>query len=747
MANNDVSPKYNQETQRMSAQPAQSGVIPLQKAIDHYFELALYLLVLTGFGTLAGTGGLDLPSITLVGAALAVRGYLLAKRRSLVISEQWTTPLSIAYFAFFAIDYFVFSRGFLAATVHLALFGVVVRMFSLRRERDHITLAILAFLMVLASAVLTVDSVFLFSFAAFMLMAVATFILLEMRRSGLAANINARHSTDPQEHRHLAFAIVRFAPVLMGMILVAGAALFFVMPRISAGYLGGYSYGTDFSSGFSDHVQLGQIGQIQQSNSVVMHIQIDGDKEGRYDLHWRGVSLANFDGHTWSNPREQFILTRQPDTSFALPRNDPVPRSYGSASLQREKIIHYRVLMEPIGTNVFFLAPWAYSLRGDYRLMAGDSGGAVYDLDSQHAISRYEATSNIATPSAADLRAAGNNYPQQIAATYLRLPDLDPRVPRLAAEITASADNDYDRAAMIEHHLRSRFGYTLQLERTSVKDPIANFLFVRKQGHCEYFASSMAVMLRTLGIPSRVVNGFRSDEFNDVSGTYVIRAKNAHAWVEAYFPGYGWQTFDPTPSGSVGTPQGWGRLALYVDAMASFWRDWVVSYDSSSQLTLGKAAIVNSRNMWDGTREWARNHYESMLKWARHSQDRVEHSPRRWTLIAAGIAVAILLLGNLGRIARALHEKWLGAHPERSPEQAAAMWYERMARALARHGIERRRTQTPQEFARRIEDTRLREPVARFTAVYESARFGNSPEDASKLPSLYEEIESATRSE
>ncbi|HXQ38014.1 MAG TPA: hypothetical protein VN843_28665, partial [Anaerolineales bacterium] len=159
-------------------------MISVQRAIDNYFELALYLLVLTGFGTLAGTGGLDLPSVILVAIALAVRGYLLAKRRRFVISERWTTPLSIAYFVFFAIDYLVVSRSFLPATVHLALFGVVVRTFSIRRERDHIMLAILAFLMVLASAVLTVDSIFLFSFAAFMLMAVATFVLMEMRQSG-----------------------------------------------------------------------------------------------------------------------------------------------------------------------------------------------------------------------------------------------------------------------------------------------------------------------------------------------------------------------------------------------------------------------------------------------------------------------------------------------------------------------------------------------------------------------------------
>jgi len=725
----------------------QSGVIPLQRAIDHYFELALYLLVLTGFATLASTGGLDLPSIILVGIALAIRGYLLAKRRQFVISERWTTPLSIVYFVFFAIDYFAFSRSFLPATIHLALFGVVVRMFSLRRERDHITLAILAFLMVLASAVLTVDSVFLFSFAVFMLMAVATFVLMEMRRSGMAANIQARHSNDPQEHRHLAFALVRFSPALMLMILISGAALFFVMPRMSAGYLGGYSFGTDFSSGFSDHVQLGQIGQIQQSNAVVMHIQIEGDTTGRYDLHWRGVSLANFDGHAWSNPREQFILTRQPDTSFALPRNSGAARSYAAASLEREKIIRYRVLMEPIGTNVFFLAPWAYSLRGDYRMLAGDPGGAVYDFDSQRAISRYEATSNIATPSPAELRAAGRNYPPQIADAYLRLPELDPRVSQLAAQITASARTDYDKAAAIENHLRTRFGYTLQLEQAAVKDPIANFLFVRKQGHCEYFAASMAVMLRTLGIPSRVVNGFRSDEFNDLTGSYVVRAKDAHAWVEAYFPGYGWQTFDPTPSGSVGTPQGWGRVALYIDAMASFWRDWVVSYDSSNQYTLGKAAISGSRNIMEGLRTWARNHYASMLKWARRSQDRVENSPRRWTFIGAGIVAAFLLLANLGRIARLLHERWLGAHPERAPEQAAAMWYNRMARALARRGMQKPQAQTPQEFVLKIEDNRLREPVARFTAVYESARFGNSAEDAQRLPELYEEVESATRSE
>ena len=729
----------------MAPHSTQSGVIPLARAIDHYFELALYLLVLTGFATLASTGGLDLPSIILVGVALAIRGYLLAKRYQFVISERWTTPLSIAYFVFFAADYFVLSRGFLPATVHLALFSVVVRMFSLRRERDHVTLAILAFLMVLASAVLTVDSIFLFSFTAFMMMAVGTFVLMEMRRSGLAANIQARHTNDPQEHRHLAFSLARVAPALMLMILTCAAIVFFLMPRMSAGYMGGYSFGTDLSSGFSDHVQLGQIGQIQKSGAVVMHVQIDGDRVGSSDLHWRGVALANFDGHTWSNPREQFFLRRQLNNSFQVPQINATLRSYGIPSLTRERMIHYRVLMEPIGTNVFFLAPWARTVSGDYRQMAADSGGAVYDFDSRHGISRYEADSDIAAPTPAELRTAGRNYSAQVDASYLRLPALDPRVPALAAQITKSAGNDFDKAAALENHLRTRFGYTLELPRTAVKDPIANFLFERKQGHCEYFASSMAVMLRTLGIPSRVVNGFRTDEFNDLTGNYVVRAKDAHSWVEAYFPGYGWQTFDPTPAGASGTPQGWDRLALYIDAMSSFWRDWMVSYDSSHQYSLGQAAVSGTRGLWQNARIWARNHYAAMLKWARRSQDRVEHSPGRWTFLGAAVALALLLLGNLGRIARLLHEKWLRAYPERSPEQAAAMWYARMVRALARRGVEKPAAQTPQEFVRKIEDSRLREPVARFTAVYESARFGNSADDAQRLPELFEEVELATR--
>jgi len=442
-------------------------------------------------------------------------------------------------------------------------------------------------------------------------------------------------------------------------------------------------------------------------------------------------------------------LQREPDGQFAVPLfSQGIFPAYGSqtqtASATPSRLIRYHVLLEPIGTNVFFLAPWGRRVAGPYRALSVDAGGAVYDVDNQRSVSEYEAESDIGRPSPAQLQAAGDSYPQ-FATAYLQLPALDSRIPRLAAQVGGTASNNYDKAVALETYLRTHYGYTLRLLRSPVADPLANFLFERKQGHCEYFASSMAVMLRTLRIPSRVVNGFRSEEFNDVTGNYIVRAKNAHSWVEAYFPGYGWITFDPTPGGAIGTPEGWDRALLYLDAAESFWREWVISYDFSHQYILGRAAVSGTRTNWERARTWARERYASLLNWARRGQRGAEKSPARWLGGALAVGLLLLLLANAARIARMIHRRRLQAHPERSPNQAAALWYERMAQHLARRGVKKSSAQTPQEFVRIIEDERLRMRVGRFTEAYESARFGSSLDDAQRLPELYEEVELATK--
>ena len=355
-----------------------------------------------------------------------------------------------------------------------------------------------------------------------------------------------------------------------------------------------------------------------------------------------------------------------------------------------------------------------------------DNGDAVFDLDPEHPIGRYEATSDIAQPSPGELRTASYDYPPEVLLNYLQLPRLDSRVVALAKQITASADNNYDKAAAVERYLRTNFGYTLQLPRTVPRDPVANFLFERKQGHCEYFASSMAIMLRTLGIPSRVVNGFRTGEFNDLTSQYLVRASNAHSWVEAYFPGYGWISFDPTPAAPMQMHTGWSRSMLYLDALASFWREWVINYDVGHQYNLGREATRNSLEWFQRARNWARRQHEALLTAARRTQQTVSDSPGKWSLAGAAVALLVLLGANARRLWRALRSRRLAARPEKSPSLAATIWYERMTRMLAKKGWRKSPTHTPSEFLTRIQDEAMRESVAKFTQHYESARFGGS---------------------
>jgi len=728
----------------------------LPAALERYFERALYLMLLTAFVALASTGGLDIPVVFLVSGALLFRGYLLIKQSSLPISERWTNVVTIAYVGFYVADYVLISRSFLSATVHLVLFVMVVRLFSAKRERDYYFLAALAFLMILAASLLTVDSLFLLAFSVFMLTAVATFILMEMRHSSAKAAIQAKGPTDAHASRRMAISLAGAAPLIVLQILIGAAAIFFVLPRVSAGYLSAYALRNELATGFSDRVELGQIGQIQQSSAVVMHVRIDGDKDGAFNLKWRGVTLNVFDGRVWSNSHELHLAPRLPDGRFALwpmlagssaPMRAAESQEIGSN--EKTRSIHYRVLMEPTGTNVFFLAPRPTNLLGRYRQISMDRGETVLDLDADHPVSSYEAWSDISRPDAAELRAATGSYPPDVQLEYLELPPLDPRIPQLAGSITATAKNNYDKAAAIENYLLTHFTYTLQLSRTRPSDPIAEFLFTRKQGHCEYFAASMAVMLRGLGIPSRVVNGFRANEFNDLTSQYVVRDSDAHSWVEAYFPGYGWVSFDPTPDGLAQSHTAWGRVMLYVDAMESFWREWVIEYNANQQVALGASAINSSRSSFFRLRRWIRHRYARLLAGARQAHTGVAGSWRRWSAMVAATVLSLLLLisGLIGGpgLWRALARRRLAAHPERAPGKAAELWYGRMLHSLARKGWRKLATQTPGEFARRIESEVVREEVGRFTLHYEWARFGGSADHARRLPELYESVVASTR--
>jgi hypothetical protein len=181
---------------------------------------------------------------------------------------------------------------------------------------------------------------------------------------------------------------------------------------------------------------------------------------------------------------------------------------------------------------------------------------------------------------------------------------------------------------------------------------------------------------------------------------------------------------------------------LYLDAMSSFWREWVINYDVNHQMALGDEASRTSRGYFIRLRESTVRRYRTLLRAGHKLRNELIRAPQAWSL-GALLATLTLLLGiNARRIWRSWQMRRTAAHPERAPQRAASIWYGRMTRAVARRGWRKATAQTPAEFVITIADVELRERVEQFTRHYENARFGESAEDARKLSGLYEEIKS-----
>jgi hypothetical protein len=190
---------------------------------------------------------------------------------------------------------------------------------------------------------------------------------------------------------------------------------------------------------------------------------------------------------------------------------------------------------------------------------------------------------------------------------YLQLPqNLDPRVADLAREITKDGTTPYEKASLIESYLRRKYRYTLNLTWTPGPQPLPMFLFDAKTGHCEYFASAMAILGRAAGIPTRLVNGFQMGEFNPVGSDYIVRESDAHSWVEAYFPERGWTEFDATPPDlRPAATDIAAQLGHYFDAMELVWSSYILVYDTDSQSQLFRSAQEQLQNLQTGVRSGA----------------------------------------------------------------------------------------------------------------------------------------------
>jgi protein-glutamine gamma-glutamyltransferase len=691
--------------------------------VERFFEFSILGLVASGFLALAGSGFLDMPTIVLTATGLMLRGLLVSGLIRFRLSVGWLNAATLAYIAFSPIDYLYISREFVPTTVHLICYLAVLRILTARSNRDYSFVKVISFLELLAASILSINLSFFLFLAIFLFFGVATFCSSEIRRSAQLPGINVRVAGP-----HFSRRLSTLAGATSVSILVMTGGLFFLLPRTARAALHHLVSERYHLPGFSNEITLGQLGEIQKDSITVMHIRIENQPTATA-LKWRGGALADFDGRRWSNPPAPGEVMRVQNGMVQL------------AALKQQwrggRRLSYEVNVKALDSDALFFTGVPEFLRVDLPLIvrttadAYRTGLGVSDGLHYFGYSNLGDDANAATFQAEPLPIWQQNR-------YVRLPEHDRRIDELARDITRLSRDDLARAKDIEKHLRDNYGYTTTLLSDSVPDPLANFLFERKKGHCEYFASAMAVMLRTLGIPSRVATGFESGVFNPMTGWYMVRTSDAHSWVEAYLPARGWTTFDPTPSES-GTLAAslWQRFALYMDTADTFWQEWVLNYNLERQLNL--AARM------DGAAKLAR------FTWI----ERVSTGFQRMGAAIGGLSrrAVSITLGTLALVMAGFHFLpmlwlWLKArrHADRirrgqvSPHDAAVL-YSRMLAVLRRRGFEKPGWLTPMEFARVLPDTPMSATVDSLTSAYNELRFGGDAEAARRMIGLLESLE------
>jgi transglutaminase-like putative cysteine protease len=259
-------------------------------------------------------------------------------------------------------------------------------------------------------------------------------------------------------------------------------------------------------------------------------------------FYWRGRVYDQYSDGQWSTLPASTNAFNPQGGDLAIP--DAKDRS--AAQLQFTSQFPSQSLLYGPSQPVWFDHPAL--------ILAEQPEVGVYDIFSWEANAPlaaggvYEVKAELADPNVQQLRAADTSYPQWISDRYLRLPDrLRGQMQALAEKVSAGESNPYDKAAAITDYLRANLQYSLAVPAPPEgQDPVAWVLFDYKRGFCNYYASAEVLLLRSVGIPARLAVGFAQGEMHN--GVYVVRRRDAHAWPEAYFPGYGWLEFEPTVS-------------------------------------------------------------------------------------------------------------------------------------------------------------------------------------------------------
>jgi len=685
-----------------------------------YFRAFSYAMIAVAMLALVLAGGLSV-GLALVFVVVMIGSWLLETSKW-QLPERYGLAIVLLSIPLFYLDWH-YQKGAgepterlgVTALAHLIVFLSAVKLLQVKKDRDWVFLYLISFFEVLLAAGLSFSPVFLGTLTLYLLCGLSAVTSFEIQKARRALVPTETRLLVPPDSRVFkksgqrswrsteAARLPVVAVALLILIFVLALPLFLIAPRSGAAALTRSGGTLQNFVGFSENVTLGQIGILKQNDDVVMRVRVE-DAQPQREMRWRGVALDEFTGLGWRKSPQARQL-------------DVITEKAGFFKVDTTEALHrlttQTFFLEPLESPILFAAPRVVAVQGDLPWVRVDEEGSIQSRRHDFERLMYKALSDTTEPRMDQLR--NDLRPLSLPYyRYLQLPErLDPRIGPLATTIIlhANASNRYDAAKAIESYLQREYGYSLDM-KASGPDPVADFLFNVKAGHCEYFASAMVMLLRTHGIASRLVNGFTSGEYNDAAGAYTVRQFNAHSWVEVYFPETrAWVTFDPTPPIGRTEPVHTGfaaQLQKYGEALELLWFQYVVGYDKQEQRSL--ATSLHNR-VFDYGR--MASNVLNILS---------QYMTRNVLAVAAGVtafALTLLLILFGKQIWR-----WTRTRLDQTTADGRAssnvQFYERLTSLMEQRGVSRDKHLTPLEFA----DTLRSNEVMVITRAYNRVRFG-----------------------
>ena len=699
--------------------------------LERAFRISSILLAASGFTGLILTGELPIGLVGLGAAALALSfmqgaGWNADWLVFRLSSGAWNAILASAFIAF-GVDLLWISQDLLPAGIHFLILLMVNKLLTLQQRKDFLHLYAISLLEILAAAALTVELWYGAVFLAYLLAAIWTLLLYHLRNEAEEAGAvlhTVRGSVDPA--RTPGPITGRFFWTTNAVAVAAfglTVAIFFIIPRIGAGFFQKDRAELVRTSGFSEKVDLGIIGAIKLDETVVMRVEFpDHNGPLTEGLYFRGAAYNIYNGRSWTNSLARRRVLGQSEGGV-IKVVAPEASATGQPGLRQE------ILVEALDTTVLFGVPFVESIKGFFLFVLVDGMGDLYMPYHPNARFQYSAYSTATRLHEQERTGTAFTYPAHVRKQYLQLPEVSQSVADLARGIVRQATTPYEMAVAVERHLRETYRYSLDVGTAVSVSPVDDFLFTRKSGYCEHYATAMVVMLRVLGIPARLVTGFLHGEWNDFGNYYTVRQRDAHAWVEVLFPRSGWITFDPTPSvPAAGSNPLWSRLGSVVDSIRLKWDRLVILYSFRDQLAIAQ----DIRERGDTVRVQVAGWLATALRWAATARTRLAElrSASEWLLV--GTLVGCLGLVGLIAIARMRGRLWNGRRRLmlHTPWQAAAVrLYGQMLRLLESRGVSKAAGAAPLEFARLVnrEWPAADRFVGPLTELYCRVRFGQAP--------------------